>query len=230
VDDRQRLTLAGLIATAEADNPETPPDDVAALIVATAPQNAKDAVLARLLAEEVMNLRRTRVRAIEQEAQRASEREDHLRQLAELDAERREKPWTAARNSRVYQTWATTTEEGRRHEAKRREDKTWREDARQRYLDGGGLGGALARIVDEIKTEAKLELTAELLGSTFALGDGTHVTWGDASTDHHVQRIELLMRNVEGNIQTVRIHEAALNLLRQSGSSCLADVSRAAQP
>lgn len=64
--------------------------------------------------------------------------------------------------------------------------------------------------VDRIKAEARMEWTADLLASTFAVGDGTRVSWAEATVQQHEQRIAFLTRHVEGSLDTLKRHEVAV--------------------
>ena len=57
----------------------------------------------------------------------------------------------------------------------------------------------LAEAIEEWAAHIRLETTRELLGTLFALGDGTSVTWGAATVDQHEQRIGMLTRNATGS-------------------------------
>lgn len=94
-----------------------------------------------------------------------------------------------------------------------------------RQYGWGAFVRSVNQMVSDIRTTARLELTAELLGSQFALGDGSQVSWGDATIDQHRQRIEFLMKHVDGNLQTIRLHEVAASMLRESHASCLNEVA-----
>ena len=80
---------------------------------------------------------------------------------------------------------------------------------------------ALGRIIDQFANEIRLEVTEELLGSDFALGDGTRVTWREATEAQHRQRIEMLRGNALANIEAASRHEAAISLLHRNGVSTL---------
>jgi hypothetical protein len=79
-------------------------------------------------------------------------------------------------------------------------------------------------MVEEFAQKVRLEVTTELLASTFALGDGTDVTWGEATVEQHRQRIDLLARMAEGTIETAARHQAAIDLIEENGVARLAEV------
>lgn len=74
------------------------------------------------------------------------------------------------------------------------------------------------------RLDAKLELTVELLSSTFAIGDGTTVTWGAATREDHERRVDLLARNVIGNLTTMHLHRLAVDMLDERQAQCLNDL------
>lgn len=113
--------------------------------------------------------------------------------------------------------------------------------SRTRALDGmqakweaehPGIGWSLHNVIAEwertVRDETRLEVTAELLASRFALGDGRMVTWGEATAAEHEERIELLRSNVIGNLETIVVHQAALALMERQGVPRLGDVERRA--
>lgn len=83
------------------------------------------------------------------------------------------------------------------------------------------LTDRLSAILREFKEECRIEWTAELLSSAFALGDGSTVTWGEATIAQHQQRIALLQRNAEGNLQAAARHGAAIDAITFAGASTL---------
>lgn len=83
-----------------------------------------------------------------------------------------------------------------------------------------GITAALRKF----KESVVLELTEDLLHSAFKLGDGTETTWGSATVEEHEQRVELLMGNVQGNIDTIQRHRAAIRLITTHHVLSLAEV------
>jgi hypothetical protein len=79
--------------------------------------------------------------------------------------------------------------------------------------------------VEEAETYTRLQVTAELLATTFSLGDGTYTSWGDATVADHQKRIALLTRNAAGNIDTASLHRAAIEMIEESGEMRLRDVT-----
>jgi len=201
-----------------------------------APQRMQ--LLVDLLADEIDGRRRARARVIERNALLTAAADQ---QRAEWTAAREEnerlwqaQPWLAPRNTRHYRRWAATPE-GQQREERRLQEQAAREERDRLARDNPveyerryGLASTLNRIVDEVRNEAKLELTAELLGSTFALGNGRVTTWGAASIADHETRLAMLTRQIEGNALTATLHEKAIELIREHEASCLNEVRFAA--
>lgn len=81
-------------------------------------------------------------------------------------------------------------------------------------------------IICTYRDSLRAQWTTELLESGFALGDGTTVTWGEATVEQHRQRIALLSRNAAGNLQTAARHQAAVDEIERSGAGCLTQAKR----
>lgn len=79
------------------------------------------------------------------------------------------------------------------------------------------LAARMARFVDDYAREIRLEFTAELLASEFALGDGRRVTWGSATVGEHEQRIALLTANATANAEAAARHRSAVSTLQFTG-------------
>lgn len=79
----------------------------------------------------------------------------------------------------------------------------------------------LSSILNDYKAQLRIEWTAELLSSTFGVGDGTLVTWGEATADQHRDRLEMFKSNAIANIEGAARHEAALDTLTSTGAPCL---------
>lgn len=84
-------------------------------------------------------------------------------------------------------------------------------------------------LVKTTAEEVRLETTRELLSSMFALGDGTDVSWGDATIEQHQRRAEMLLRNAVGNTDTAALHTAAVRMITEAGVTCLREVSDTGQ-
>lgn len=215
--------------------PDTAEDDLARALLRKLKAEQKEIVLLCWLEDEIAHRRRDQARAIERQAQRQAEAAETCAQ-SEADRERRQReeaerqarwlryPFTAPRNTRIYKQWAQT-KEGQKYLAEEAE-KGRRDAERKAYIAEHGLWAYVKETIwdpytAQVKKEARLELTKELLESTFALGDGRHVSWGQATMHDHVQRIELLMRNAAGSVVTAKLHEEAIRLIQEADAGCL---------
>lgn len=104
----------------------------------------------------------------------------------------------------------------------RRQRAVERAEREERRLESDArLYRKLAELVKEHDDQIRLEVTTELLNSVFALGDGTRVTWGDATVEQHQQRIDLLTGMAAGTLETAARHHAAISMLEEAGATCL---------
>lgn len=87
-----------------------------------------------------------------------------------------------------------------------------------------GLSEAISQVIDSVKEELRLEITAELLATEFALGNGQRVTWAIATVDQHRQRIAMLRKNIEANVEATARHEAAVAILTETKKPCLGKI------
>ena len=87
---------------------------------------------------------------------------------------------------------------------------------------------SIAEAMAELQTAVRLEITAELLATTFALGDGRQTTWGQATIEQHRQRADALIGQGMGTLQTAALHEAAIEMIQANGVERLSDVRVAA--
>lgn len=90
------------------------------------------------------------------------------------------------------------------------------------------MAAPLRRIIDEYAEALKIEWTADLLASEFALPDGSRTTWGDASIAQHRARVEMFTSNAQANIEGAARHEKAIAELEAAGTPTLADLVMAA--
>lgn len=78
--------------------------------------------------------------------------------------------------------------------------------------------------IERYSQSLKMEWTAELLASDFAMADGTRVTWGDATLEQHEERAALFQRNALANSEGAARHLKAVEALRESGRTTLNEV------
>lgn len=84
-----------------------------------------------------------------------------------------------------------------------------------------------ARLIDNcVKDRAESMFAAwtdDLLGSTFALPDGSRATWGSATAEQHEARLAMLMATAAGTAETAALHKKALSAIAGAGVATLAE-------
>lgn len=85
----------------------------------------------------------------------------------------------------------------------------------------------IGEAIDDMRSALRLELTAELLNSSFSLGDGRSVTWGRATVADHRLRAGLLATTAAGTLQTAALHEEAIAVIEAAGVTCLTEARMA---
>lgn len=99
------------------------------------------------------------------------------------------------------------------------------------YCDGPSAYYALRRaeavdkLIEEVRESTRLEVTEELMDALFALGDGTKVSWGDATIEQHRQRLAMLHGNLDGLAETAGRHARAIEMLEESGAHTLRQIA-----
>lgn len=125
---------------------------------------------------------------------------------------------------------APTTQRGRR-EANRQDRERWLakhpEEAARFQAETDAIterfAASMREHVEAFATQVRLELTAELLASEFAVGDGRRVTWGEASMADHQSRANMLSRNAASISETAAAHLAAVRMIEERGAATLAE-------
>lgn len=82
----------------------------------------------------------------------------------------------------------------------------------------------LEKAITDYAVEMHMQWTTDLLSSPFALSDGTLITWGEATVEHHRERVEMFQRNAVANMEGAARHEAALRDLTSAGATTLNDL------
>jgi hypothetical protein len=80
---------------------------------------------------------------------------------------------------------------------------------------------AVAKMLLEYADTIRFNVTAELLGSTFATGDGTRVSWRDATVAQHEERVGLLTKTIAGTSETAAMHITAVQMIKDAGVETL---------
>lgn len=85
--------------------------------------------------------------------------------------------------------------------------------------------GRILQFVQDYATQLRFEITAELLDSVFATGDGTKVSWRDATIEQHQERVELLTKMIGGTAETAAMHIKAVAMIRSADARTLGDLA-----
>lgn len=152
------------------------------------------------LISEIESDRRARTRKIEKLSDYQMERRERIREQRKANAQRRkqEKAEEIATHGRLL-----TDEE--------KIDRSW---------------DKIFQAMTDFQDHVRLKVTAELLASSFKLGDGTSVTWGQATVRQHQQREDMLLKDAGGTIETAARHKAARGMIEEAGVTCLAEIPR----
>jgi hypothetical protein len=98
-----------------------------------------------------------------------------------------------------------------------------------RYLSEWAINrlytGDVYKVMQEWADNIRFEVTAELLDTIFAVGDGTKVTWRDATVAQHEERAEMLTKMAAGTIETAAMHTAAVRIIKDAGVDSLGQVA-----
>jgi len=158
--------------------------------------------LVDLIASEIEHARRDSTRVIEMSA---------VRERTVYEIERDERKRHLRRDARKRRV----------HEAAIREEKLTTDPTWSPMKD-------VLQAFEDFRNEVRLELTTELLGSSFALGDGTSVTWGNATITDHSKRMNMLNEHALGTLETAVLHEKAIEMIQSANVSCLGQIEAAA--
>lgn len=94
------------------------------------------------------------------------------------------------------------------------------------YLDA--LTADRGRMLEELNRPAQtLRLISDLLDSEFTFADGMSATWGDATIDEHASCAARLYRFATGTVETAKLHEDAIEMIRAAGVDNLRQLIRA---
>jgi hypothetical protein len=105
----------------------------------------------------------------------------------------------------------------------------WEQDWVPQYLCDQAKNSAffheMTGILQKFADEIRFEVTTELLNTVFATGDGTRVTWRDASVLQHEARIDMLTAMITGTSQTAAMHIAAVRMIKDAGVETLGQLT-----
>jgi len=190
----------------------------------------------RALVAEVHAERAARQQQAEAQADAARVRREGEQRQRDEDDER----WRALWDSLTPEQQARERERNLRREERKRlihaawweqvEDynRPWYEEQRRadprRAREQEQLDADLWAAMENWRTSIRLEVTAELLAATIALGDGTVVTWGEATPGQLRQRAGMLLAMARGDVKTAaRLHVAA-EMVEAAHVGCLNDL------
>jgi hypothetical protein len=60
----------------------------------------------------------------------------------------------------------------------------------------------------------------------FSLGDGTKVSWADATIEQHMQRITILRKIAQGTEASIQRHKMAIKRIKAAGVTCLREAMK----
>lgn len=201
-------TVYRLATEFDKEYPHKPADQLATIAVRSLTAADRAAILTALLAAEIDALRRGRAREIERRAwEEATRPEREAREVSQ-----REQRAEAAADKRERAKLRKEIEEDRA--------RLWATDPEE-YRRTYTIGGIIEAYEEKVRGDERSKVTAELLTVVFATGDGRKVTWGEATLEDHRKRIEMLTKHIKGNVQTIRLHEYAAQILRDTQASCL---------
>jgi hypothetical protein len=92
------------------------------------------------------------------------------------------------------------------------------------FYPGGFTRFHTDKMIADWAARIRLEVTTELLGTSFALGNGTEVGWGEATVDQHRQYVQMLAGLATGTMQTASRHQAAIRMCEEAEVDCLNDL------
>jgi len=125
-----------------------------------------------------------------------------------------------------YGYWSWTPEEQAAYREQWKRDEAAHQE-RMREIDRE-MWAALKKATDDYRDAITLEVTEELLGAYFALPDGTHVTWRDATVEQHRERIHMLQRHAKSELESAGRHEKAIQIITSARVRTLGDVREVA--
>lgn len=99
------------------------------------------------------------------------------------------------------------------------------------YHDDGPIEHVLANMqhgIEQIVDDRLRERLKPLLRLEFALADGSRVTWGRATLADHKARLELMEKLALAVTDDMVLHQQVVNILQQTGATCLRQALRKA--
>ena len=103
-------------------------------------------------------------------------------------------------------------------------DENFRYDWIPDYADTTQMN-IISKYMADYADTIRFEVTAELLDTVFATGDGTRVTWRDATVAQHEERIDMLAKMIDGTAETAAMHMRAVQMIKDAGVENLAQLT-----
>lgn len=201
-------------------------------------------LLGHLLKIQFDQIRRQEVRDIEKmsspwEREKVERSRDGQRRRAAEQRTRNSedmvRPWAASPGA-VWQNWRSISPQSRRDALELGEPEF------ARWLEAKGhlsylwdywsyrSDVALTLFEEKMRRKVSLELTVELLRSSFSLPSGRAVTWGEATIEEHESRVEFLLAQAGGTMETANRHRAAIAMLTDHGAHKLKEINLNQEP
>lgn len=120
--------------------------------------------------------------------------------------------------TQAWEEWATKPENEERAQNTRERREMFARIDREHTTK---LMTEMDSIIGKFKDTLHMEWTAELLDSEFATGDGSKVTWGDATRDQHADRFNMHKRNATAGMEGAARHQQAIETLDTTGATTL---------
>lgn len=234
-------------------HPDLPDWDLAEMVVDSLPEQYFRALLIRQTRNSVYVEKRCQARQVEKEARAAGPRTGGQRgrqPVVQTPVAPVEDPKPANQFEALYAdpkvwakgTWFNSRERGYfRTWCNRRDGRgafdAWLNRALEQGVDEGfkldfveGYSSqmhfsAISEAINKFAEQVRFEVTAELLDSIFATGDGTRVTWREATLEQHEERIEMLTKSMVGTAETAAMHQRAVQMIKAAGVQTLGQVA-----
>jgi hypothetical protein len=251
------VTRADLLARITAcldENPTLSAREIGRRVVRDIPDDQWRDMLAGLVAELADAIRRSRAHQVEREARERAQMEEYQARMADLEKRRQDladlkatrftrlyddpllwpRPiWFNAVRRAAFRAWVAKQDGGFSAWLKRGLDGDPSEEFKRDWVPGyedEQLIKALTPALGRMAAQIRFEVTAELLDTVFATGDGTRVSWRDATVAQHEERIEMLSKMIAGTAETAAMHMRAIEMIKDAGVDTLGQLGGSNAP
>lgn len=202
----------------------------------------KNRLLLSLIKREFDSIRRGQARGVETSSsssyflERQQEKKEkkrfYIREVKERYVKEREEPWKSG-YGKAWDEWAGLLPTQRKLTLQKLDPGylKWMEDGSyygsDDYLvsyNSYSIDRAFKNLESHIRTEVTLNLTEELLGSSFSGANGS-VTWGNATVTDHAARVDFLLTQAGSTVETAKLHKVAIKMLTDKHVSRLNEVA-----